>query len=363
MGAQVSSVANTTLNDLKSAITQTMEQKVDANVAVNCQNIQEVIGSTGCNITFGPQLCKAAGIADVTTDGNFAASATQDVFNSIEQKAKNSISGITIGAAVSNTSNFAKTVMDVSTTTVQSFNTNCSKNASALNRQMVKDCTDSTINFAAQSADVSVMGNCAANAAASTDSFNKLTNVVSQTAEAEIKGVDLMSMILMMLLPLLFFMIGPSLIRTVTSSWRNNDNSPETQKQAAASKLLSTLSMILVAYAALVWPGVGALVTHVYPWPPAIVNYKEDFCTDGQAGFAAGKTYHIDPRAFINNFVFYDKDCTLQAPGEPCEKAKHYKSCGIFSGLCDDPNAVADLEAYKAAFEACGTLSGFYVSS
>lgn len=340
-----------------------MEQKVDGSLSVNCKNTMEVVGVKGCTVNFGKQVCKASGIADVTTDANFTAKATHDLFNTIQQKANNSISGITVGAAISLTSNFSRTMMDVSTKTVQSFVTDCSKNASAVNEQTVKDCTDSNIQFAAQNSDVSVMGNCAAKATASTDAFNKLTNVVAQTATAEIKGIDIMAFLLMLLLPLLFLLVGPSLLRSITSSWRSNDESEESKNRAVSSKMLYYLCLLLVIYLALVWPGLTAGLLHVTPWPPAIVNYKDDFCSDGKANLAEGNKYNIDPRIFINDFYFYDKDCTLQVPGEPCVKKKHYKSCGIFSGICDDPAAKADIDAYQAAFEACDALNGMYESN
>lgn len=361
MGAQVSTSTNTLYNKLSSSITQSMSQKVDANVTVNCQNINEVIGAKNCSITFGPQVCKAAGVADVTTNGQFAAEATQDVSNSIEQLAKSSVSGITVGANISHSSNFAKNVVEVATTTVQSFNTDCSKNASAINRNMITDCQDSTISTAAQSSDVSVMGSCAATAAASSSSFNKVANVVSQSATSEVKGIDLMSMGIIFLFVLLFLFVGPPLMKAVTSTWSQSaQTDEEKKKKEASSQLVITLAMIIVGYAGLVWPGIAAGFAHVYPWPPAVVNYKEDFCTDGKAGSAEGKQYNIDPRAFINDFVFFDEKCTLTPPGETCEQARHYKTCGLFSGLCNDPNAIADLAAYRASAEACAALSGLY---
>jgi len=362
MGVAYSSVQNTVRNELSSSISQTMEQEVNSNLSVTCKNSMEIVGAKGCNVKFGPQVCKASGIADVTTNANFTAKATHDMFNTLEQKAKNSISGITVGASISKTSNFARTIMDVSTKTVQSFVTDCSKNASGLNEKILKDCTDSNIEYAEQNSDVSVMGNCAASATASTDAFSKLTNVVGQTAEAEIKGIDIMGFMLLLLLPLLFLLVGPSLISSITSSWRRNDDSEESKSRAASGKLLGYLTVFLVAYMSLAWPGLGAGLAHVYPWPPGIVNYKEDFCSDGKAGVAQGEKYNIDPRVFINDFYFYDKDCVLQPPGEPCEKGRHYKSCGIFSGVCDDPDAKADVEAYKAALQACEGLSGMYES-
>ncbi len=362
MGASVSSASNSVYTNLKSSITQTMSQKVDANVTVNCQNIQEVIGVTGCDITFGPQVCKAAGVADVTTDANFTAQATQDVLNSVDQQAKSALSGINVGVNVSNSSNFAQTMMDVSTTTTQAFNTDCSKNASAVNRQMVKDCTDSKITFAAQSADVSVMGNCAASATAATSSFNKLTNVVAQKSSSEIKGIDLATGLMIFLFFIVFLFVGPPLLRSMTSSWSsdNTSNPQAVQAAAAATGMFRTLVMLLVGYALIVWPGLISAVLHVWPWAPAITNFREEFCTNGKATGNDGKQYNIDPNAFINNFVFWDEQCALTQSGEQCEQARHYKTCGIFSGLCDDPVAQADIAGYKMAFEACGKLAGFY---
>jgi hypothetical protein len=348
---------NTLYNTLTSSITQTMSQKVDASTSVICQNIQEVNDASGCSITFGKQLCKATGVADVTTDANFTAIATQDVMNTLEQTALAKTSGLF--PSPSKASNFTQNLVNVATTTVQSFNTNCSKTASALNRQSVSNCKDSTIQFAVQESDVSVMGSCAATAAASTESFNKVTNAVTQAATAEAKGVDPFALLMMMALGFLFVMLAPKLMRSVVSSWNSNDGSAESKQREASSARLIVIVVLFGVYLFLVWPGVLAVVLNVRPWPPAVVNYKEDFCTNGTAGRAAAEKFNVDPDAFINDFAFWDNTCATLPAGTFCDasqQARHYKSCGIFSDLCDDPQARIDKEQYALAFAACGEL-------
>lgn len=348
---------NTLYNTLNSSITQTMSQQVDASTSVICQNIQEVNNANGCSITFGAQLCKATGVADVTTDAQFSSKATQDVMNTLSQTALAKTSGM--GAEPSKASNFTQNLLNVATTSVQSFNTDCSKTASALNRQSVTNCTDSTIQFAVQESDVSVMGSCAAKAAASTESFNKVTNAISQSATAESKGIDPFAMLMMMALGFLFVMLAPKLLKSVASSWSANDDSAESKQREASSARMIVACVLLGCYLVLVYPGMLAAYLNVSPWEPAIVNYKEDFCTNGTAGSAAGAKYNVDPQAFINDFAFWDNTCATVPAGTFCDasaQARHYKSCGIFSDLCDDPQAIADKQAYALAFSACGEL-------
>ena len=350
---------NTLYNSLSSSITQTMTQEVDASTNVMCQNIQEVNNANGCSITFGPQLCKATGVADVTTNASFSAKATQDVMNSLSQTAKATTSGLL--PAPSKASNFTSNLVDVAITSVQSFNTDCSKTASALNRQSVNNCNDSEIQFAVQNSDVSVMGSCAATAAASTEAFNKVVNVVSQDATAESKGIDPFGALLMMLGFVLLIMLGPKIIASITSSWGQSNDTEEQKRQEAAKSRLSVLVMCILGYALLVWPGIMAYVLNVTPWAPGIVNYKEQFCTNGKAGYAAGQEANIDPRAFINTFAFWDSTCASLPPGTVCDtknQSRHYQTCGIFSGVCDDPAAQNDMLTYQKAFEACGALQG-----
>lgn len=348
---------NTLYNTLNSSITQTMSQKVDASTSVSCQNIQEVNNVKGCTISFGTQICKAAGVADVTTDAQFSSKATQDVMNTLSQTAIAKTSGL--APAPSSASNFTQNLLNVATTSVQSFNTDCSKTASALNSKSVDGCQDSTIQFAAQESDVSVMGSCAAKAAASTESFNKVTNAISQSASAESKGIDPFAMLMMMVLGFLFVMLAPKLLKAAASSWSENDDSAESKAKEASSARLTVVCMLLGAYLILVYPGIMAAVLHVTPWEPAVVNYKEDFCTNGTAGSAAGAKFNVDPQAFINDFAFWDNTCATVPAGTFCDasaQARHYKSCGIFSDLCDDPAAIADKNAYTLAFSACGEL-------
>ena len=350
------SVSNTLTNELTSSITQTATQTVKGNLTVTCQNVQEVVGATGCDITFGPQVCEASGLANVSTDADFSARATQDVYNSVDQVAKLKLEGA-VGDA-SRTSNIANNTLQVATTMVQAFTTDCSKNASAVNEQMVKDCTNSKIVFAAQNSTVRAAGDCSAKATARADAFQKLTNVVKQTAEAEIKGPNLFGFLGIFIIGILLLLIAPRLLASAVGSLASAKakDPGEQQRRAAQAETIKVLAGLLIAYAAFVWPGLLAAVLQIKPY---VADLESDaLCTDGKATGAAGEKFNIAPDQIVNDFAFWDPQCILTRPGDECTQGVHYKTCGVFSGRCDDPVLAQDLVRFENVSRACGKMAG-----
>jgi hypothetical protein len=350
MGAGVSRSSNILDSSMKSAINTSMDSKVSGEVNVACQNVQEVVGVSNCSIQFAPQVCEVSGIANVTTNSTLVSETTQEVYSAIKQAAESSVSGLNVGVQISNASNFARSMMDVATSTTQAFATDCSKNASAVNVQSVRDttCDDVTrINFAAQNSSAKVMGDCAVTVSGQSKAYNKVTSVMDQTATATVKGVDPFAFILALLLPFLLLLLMPLGIGALKSSLGAAlTGDPKSEQRAKIIDIAGTLINVALVYAAVVWPGIAAYMFGVAPYQPPMPG-TDDVCL---------KDTYVGEDTFVNKFMFYDPTCATAPKDKTCEKTRHYAGCGVFSGLC--PAATADIERYTAAAEACSSLRG-----
>jgi hypothetical protein len=205
---------------------------------------------------------------------------------------------------------------------------------------------------------VKAAGDCSAKATARADAFQKVTNVVKQTASAEIKGPNLFGFLGIFVIGILMLLIAPRLLASAVGSLAaaKAKDPDEQQRRAAQAETIKVLASLLIAYAAFVWPGLLAAILQIRPY---VADLESDaICTDGEATGAAGEKYNIAPDQIVNDFVFWDPQCTLTRPGEECTQAVHYKTCGVFSGRCNDPALAQDLVRYENVTRACGKLAG-----
>jgi hypothetical protein len=354
MGGSSSSM-NSIDNTMKSAITTAMNSKISATMNLSCQNIQEVENVQNCSITFAPQFCEISGIANVSSNSELVAESTNEVYSAVKQMSEASVSGFVPGIQISNSSNFAKTLMDVATTTTQAFATDCSKNASAVNTQSIKDasCDEKTqINFAAQNASASIIGDCAVGVTGRSKAYNKVTSVMDQTSTATVKGVDPFAFLLMLLLPFLMILLLPLGMGALKSALgvAMKNPTPEQQQRAKLVDVINALLKAALVYGFVVWPGIVAYSLSTSPYLPPMPG-NDSICLKG--------TY-IAEETFINKFMFVDPTCATAPQGKTCDKTRHYTNCGVFSGLC--PAAAADINRFTLAATACARVNGIIAS-
>lgn len=345
----------------KQNINTTMQQIVNASSNVNCTNLQKVSGVQGCSITFAPQFCEAIAIGNVSTLGDFSAVAIQDMANSIKQSAE----AVNEGLNVLQNSN-ASTVMtlynNMSIDTLQTFNTDCSKNISALNAQIVENSSCGSkdkIRFSDQVISLEVIGDCVATAVARSNSSQKLVNQLDQKAKALNKGLSLWAIVVIGLILLAFMLVAPIGIRILTKPHaKPQSNQTDAEVQNEKTKQGSMYIIFFVVFLALVWyPGLGAYFLGVTPWQHTVPENDrgEPFCR---------KSELVDPNEVINKFMFWDELCTVPSDanlaGQACtDEARQvsYKTCGLFmDGGCDDPDFLTNKTAYTNMYKACSDL-------
>jgi len=351
MGGAFSRTDNLLSSITKSQVTTTMKSEVDASVNLACSNVQEVVNSKGCNVNFAKQSCQAYGFADVATSTTLDNSTTQAIVQDLKQKAETSNKGITFGVQSSNSSNIMKLYTSMGVETLQSFKTDCSKNISSLNLQSVRNttCTEQNeINFAAQDISAEVIGECVATQVGKSSSAQELTQILDQTATAKNEGITTMGLFAGVFL-VLAFVLGIPLGLKILTMRSKAQRPPETR---AASFLAVVLVLALVFW----FPGVGSYYLGIGFWP---------YPGDADANALCNRGKPIAPETVVNTFMWYDDTCASN-PNNTCtpeRKMIHYKACGVFSGICDDPALADDKASFINVSEACAAVEATRPSS
>ena len=375
MGPSISKSTNVISNSLKASMDSVLESQVNGDLNVSCKNQQLVEGARGCQITFADQICKAVGISNMTSNTSLDAQITQDIMNEISSKASASVEGLSLQlASVSSSSNVVMNEVDMAMNTNMSFNTSCTRNLSAINEQTVRDCENSTIQFAAQDVSGEVIGDCVANQVGSLQAAQSLTNTLDLEAEAQTKGIDMWAMVMLMAGFFLIFILGIPMFMfgmryAATARTQNPPIDPSAKGRFRAVMLLM-FGMLLVAL--IWWPGAFSIYLGIAPWSYLTAGTIGDNCDSGgncrPVACALGSS--VDQDLIVNRFMWYDPHCasysatTFENPrGENTnpycnteEKMKHYPNCGLFASSfgCDDPQFLTDKSDYIQILEACG---------
>lgn len=366
MGGGYSKSLATIMNELKTSIDSVQKSMVNTNTNVSCQNVQEVVGTSGCNINFAPQTCDLEAVTKSTSSQQFMNSASQDVLQSLKQMSSATTSGLQVGVNISESSAYIKSLMSVAQASTQVLSTECTKNASGINIQSVRDssCTDqNTINFAAQNTSTKLQSECVVNVMASNSAVQKVTNLMDQSATATTKGVDLFSMLAIAGLAFILILCAPMIKKMITgntSAVPLPDNTPtevrmDIEKRDNQRKAFFYIIIILLVLLLLWYPGFTAGILGITPWPAKTSNEYNSFCTEGEDG-----TGTVAESSIINKFGFVDPICvstrTNDGSSKSCKTIVSYSDCGIMSNKCDDPVYIKDRTDYENAVNACGGL-------
>lgn len=370
MGANVSKSSSTITSNLKSSIETSQKSMVNTSTSVSCSNIQEVVGVSGCSVNFAEQDCSLDAVTRSTSNMSVLNSVSQDVIQSLKNSAAAESSGLPVGINSSNASAFVKSMVDVSQKAAQALGTNCSRNASAVNIQSFRDssCDEkNVINFAAQSTSLSLMSECVVTQMASNSSTQKVTSTIDNASSATSKGLDMFAIFGIFILVLGFMLFFPILKRFITGI----GSSPAAQKAAElpaslppdvrkdiedrrnAKSTLSYLLLGLVFMVLVIWPGMISGLLHIFPWPSKLPTFDgQQTCRkDGNGGG------FVNEADIVNKFGFTDTMCTTGDKNQQdCKTIVSYKECGVFSGLCDDPEYIKARADYDKAIKACGAL-------
>lgn len=370
MGGQNSKSVNDVKQVVDASVTTTLKSTVNASANAKCENIQSVTNAQCCKIKFSEQTCEATAVNEVVSAGRLDATVTQGIAQQIKQAAESSTEGI--GGVYSNSeaSNKVRNYTRMAINTSQTFETNCSKNATGLNEQSVTDtycgCGEDApaergidVEFANQNITLEAIGSCVSDVVGSSQSSQDYSSMIGQKAVSSVTGVDLFGLFLAMIGPLMIFIIAPVGFKILTA--------PQTAKpspaQAAAQtgQRVSKISFYFLLLALIVWyPGVIAWQLGVPPWqeyrdPILDTNVCDDDGT-ARADF------------IVNKYQWFDPDCVSRPAGSPCAEGDQYKSyegCGVFAKneLCDDPNYAGnggDKELYDQMIVACEGMNQLY---
>ncbi len=351
MGGGLSSSRNTLYNSAVSSVDTNMSAIIDASANIECKNIQRISNTQGCTITFAPQTCTASATSLVTTNASLDAGVTQAVFNDFKQKAESSNEGLIIGLQVSSASNLTYNMTNLSTNITQSFKTDCTKNVSSVNAQIIEDssCTEKNeIQFATQNISVEIFGECVATQIGTSIANQNIANVMDQAATASNKGVDLWAFLGIFIIFLAFILVIPIGLRILLSG-KKKYTPPE--NKVANFMLIVIFLMFIVWNILMGWfLGFG-----LFPYRPIQKNSDGEFiavCRQGES---------VDPDIAINSFMWWDGDCISYPEGESCNdnrRQKHYQTCGLFAdGGCDDPEFLADKDRFIQMNKACSALN------
>lgn len=375
MGGSFSKSTNNVKNMLSASMETAMESNVNGDLNVACSNTQLVEGARGCHITFADQICKAVGISNMTSNTSLDANLSQDIVNELSAAASSSVEGLSLQLAqVSNASNIINNQVSLSMDTTMTFNTRCTRNLSAINEQTVRDCENSTIQFAAQDVSGEVIGDCVANQAGSLQAAQSLTNVLDLEADSSTKGVDLWAIVMLMAGFFLIFILGIPIFffgmrYALTKRTNQIPYDPNVKYKYMAIGVIA-FAMFLVAI--IWWPFGFSIVLGIAPWRYLGGKIGDDCGGSGtdcrELLCANGKS--VDPDVVINSFMWYDPYClsksatTAENPkgtkyNGACpteDKIKHYHQCGLFATTdgCDDPEFLQHKIQYMEIAEACG---------
>lgn len=376
MGPALSISQNTINNHVKATMDSVLTSRVEGDLNVACSNKQLIEGARGCQINFADQICKAVGISNMTSNTSLDAQLTQDITNQITSAAASSVEGLSLQLAqLSSSSNYIMNSVGVAMNTNMSFSTSCTRNLSAINDQTIRDCENSTVNFAAQDVSGEVIGDCVANQVGSLAAAQQLTNVMDIEATSQTKGVDLWAMVLMGALFFLFFILGGPIflygMRYASTARTNNRPIDPTAKGRFRAAMLLLFGMLIVAI--VWWPFGFSIFLGIAPWSYLETSWIGDNCDESTANCRQPACFlgsSVDKDLMINRFMWYDPHCasysakTFDNPDgqnrvsycDTSKKMKHYQECGLFAKTfgCDDPEFLKDQTSYVDVLEACG---------
>lgn len=367
MGGGSSKAVNNIKTTIDAAVNTTLSSTVNASANATCSNIQRVEGVECCVINFGDQTCEATAINEVVSSGRLDSTVTQGIAQQIAQSAQASVEGLLLGYAESEVSNRVKNYVDIAVNTTQTFETDCSKNATGLNDQTVIDtycgCGAEApenrgvdVNFGIQSITLEAMGSCVSDVVGSSQAAQDYSALIGQTAEASVSGVSLLELFLAIIGPMLIFIIAPVGFKILTAPQKQNPTPAQALQQSGARVRNTAFYFLLFA---------------LIVWYPGIVAWQL-----GAPPFQSNRTPIVDNQACrpdgtaredftINRFQWFDPDCVSKPAGSGCSEDDQYKSyttCGVFgkANLCDDTEFETDRNLFDQMLAACSKITNLY---
>ena len=367
MGGQVSKTRNNVTNNITAAVNTTLSATVNASANASCSNIQRIENVECCVINFSEQTCEATAINEVVSSGRLDSAVTQGIAEQISQAAESSTEGIGGIFSKSDASNTVKNTTDIAINTTQTFSTDCSKNATGLNEQSVKDaycgCGDEApanrgvdFNFAVQDISLEALGSCVSDIVGSSTSAQDYSSLIGQKATASVTGVSLLELFLAMIGPLMIFIIAPVGFKILTAPRKENPTPAQALQQTGAR--VRNTSFYFLLFALIVWyPGIVAWYLGAPPF-----NDRRTSDVDNNVCNPDG-TARND--FVVNRFQWYDPNCVSKPAGSPCSDRDQYKSydtCGIFakSSFCDDTEFENDRLLFDQMQASCSALTSLY---
>lgn len=367
---QDASVLSKTEEVIRGAVTTNLSAVVDSSANANCSNIQSVEGVRCCKIEFTTQTCQAAAINEVISVGRLDSQVTQGIATAIEQAGKASTEGLAGAITSSSEVNLqTKRNVDIAINTAQTFETDCSKNATGLNQQSVKDsycgCGDEApenrgvdIKFAPQEITLEAVGTCVSDIVGSSSAAQDYSSWTGQTGEATVTGINLLELFLAMIGPLMIFIIAPIGFKILTSPTKKppREWSPQETAAMAGIRVGKFAFLAMIFFATFWWPGLAAWFLGAPPFFEPRPILDNNICNP------EGGSRRLD--LVVNRFQWYDPDCASRPPGTTCteeEKYKAYETCGIFSKaeVCKDPQFKNDRDGFREMQRLCAGISGF----
>jgi hypothetical protein len=371
LGDNGNTVTNEYEENIKQAISSTMESEVNASANAICNNTIEIKDSKCCTFNIGPQSCQASAVNEVISKARFQSDITQKLLSSLTQSIDSSVSGIPLGKNEVN--NIVKKNMDVAIQTKQAFSTDCSKNAMGNNLQsfigtycgmnpdgtcQVKDKNEADITTAAQSISVSAIGSCAAETVGSSSVAQEVASLTEQIAVAKNTGIDFMGIILTIFGPLILLILLPTAIRMVKGL---QEAAGESQEQKMAEKAYKKAKMyvivlvvLVVAVVLVLWPLGFSILSGFWPHSPFPLRFEAEILCDLTTG-----TTKPENRV-VNDFMWFDKNCVTSDATEctVLEQMKVYDTCGIGARetVCKDSALEKDKKRFENISNACEDL-------
>jgi hypothetical protein len=356
MGPSISRARAEVNNELRASIENRMTSLIDNNSTSYCQNQQTAENLNGCNVKFEEQVCKALAVSNLNATAELRSDMQQDIFNDIAASATAMNDGglVLQAAQVSDSSTLVNNLVDMSAISTQALTTKCTRNATGINQQTIRDCTDSVVNFGKQDVDVKIMGDCTVNHVAESKIVQKLVNVIDASATSKNSGLSLASLFLVLLFGFLAVVVTKGALKG--SKPAAADEAPGEKNKRYALYFFIALFFILVIG---VWPGV--LAWHISAWP---YKFSEEYLKEND--LCAGGAYFKSSEV-LSPLLWYDPFCLSslwQSPSstQACteeNKWKHYKKCGLFADGVDGCNSTAlsdDRKRLQKMFEACAKI-------
>ncbi len=363
MGNNVSYSMQAMINDFENRSKQNISSVVDNNVKVRCENIQTIKNSTldNCKVNFSEQTCAASVMSNFVGSNVLDVKLVQDVYKDSLQDVEDDQTNEDYGAGTNKSykSQFEYNKIRVINDTVMHLYTDCSRNVNAINEQSIENTTcsgASEINFAAQVNTPTVVADCAADQAGNLEASQFLTALSTQKAKTtQTNSGGLMGFVLLLLMiPLLLFLI-PFAIRKGFSFGARSMN---------GKTIVGLICLVMLLLALVIWwPGWFSKELGVWPYPFPYYNVAPEAAGGGGSRCIGGTL--APGLKFLNTGIFWDNLCLVSDDFDNCDDEKRvvsYDMCGLFAKnqtvQCDDPDFIADRDAFIQAHKACETVSG-----